>query len=100
MISGGEGDGDATQPMQARREGDAEERPPDKQVAFSDWKAKEGKSFEEEFEKTRAELKAKKAELKDTMNVVNNKKKSIDDAKDKVARKQAEKEHTGDHDAE
>merc|ERR1719333_644410 len=34
------------------------------------------------------------------MNVVNNKKKAIDDAKDKVARKQAEKEHTGDHDAE
>lgn len=100
MMSGGEGEGDATQMPQARREGDAEERAPDKQVAFSDWKAKEGKAFEEEFESTRSQLKTKKAELKDTMNVVNNKKKAIDDAKDKVARKQAEKEHTGDHDAE
>lgn len=63
----------------------------DKQTAFADWKVREGQVFEEAFEKNKNELKDKKAEMKDALVAANNAKRLIDDAKDRLARKQADK---------
>lgn len=68
-----------------------EERPPDKQVVFADWKTREGQVFEEAFERNRTELRDKKAEMKEGLLLANAKKKDIDEAKERLARKQAEK---------
>lgn len=76
------------------------EKAPDKQTVFSEWKGREGKPLEEEFEVNRQQLKDKKGELKEAMTIVNTKKKEIDDAKEKVQRKQAEKDQTGDNDTD
>eukprot|EP00933_Yihiella_yeosuensis_P044231 TRINITY_DN39338_c0_g1_i1.p1 TRINITY_DN39338_c0_g1~~TRINITY_DN39338_c0_g1_i1.p1 ORF type:complete len:733 (-),score=174.92 TRINITY_DN39338_c0_g1_i1:152-2350(-) len=67
------------------------ERPPDKQVAFADWKQREGQVFEDAFEKNRSELKDKRSEMKEALAAANAKKKDIDEAKERLARKQAEK---------
>mmetsp|Transcript_59381 Transcript_59381/g.170627 ORF Transcript_59381/g.170627 Transcript_59381/m.170627 type:complete len:736 (+) Transcript_59381:84-2291(+) len=67
------------------------ERPPDKQTAFADWKVREGQAFEEAFEKNRNELKDKKNDMKDALTAANNAKRLIDNAKEKLARKQADK---------
>merc|ERR1719261_1291604 len=94
-------DGDEDQKAaadQTQLQGDSSEKAPDKQTVFSEWKAKEGKPLEEDFEANRQQLKDKKQELKDTMQVVNVKKKEIDEAKEKVQRKQAEKDQQGDAD--
>lgn len=85
---------------QTQLQGEPAEKAPDRQTAFSDWKAKEGKPLEEDFDTNRQQLKEKKQELKDTMNIVNTKKKEIDDAKEKVQRKQAEKDQAGDTDTD
>jgi len=85
---------------QTQLQGDAAEKAPDKQTVFSEWKAKEGKPLEEDFDANRQQLKEKKQELKDTMQVVNVKKKEIDEAKEKVQRKQAEKDQQGDADTD
>mmetsp|Transcript_48397 Transcript_48397/g.78626 ORF Transcript_48397/g.78626 Transcript_48397/m.78626 type:complete len:725 (-) Transcript_48397:93-2267(-) len=69
----------------------SDERPPDKQAVFADWKAKEGQVFEDAFEKNRGELKDKRAEMKDALIFANTKKKDIDEAKEKLSRKQADK---------
>jgi len=79
---------DTTAPLKA---GD-DERPPDKQVSFTEWKAKEGITFEEAFEKNRQDLKAKRADAKDTLVLANNKKRAIDEAKDRLARKRADRD--------
>jgi len=79
---------DTTAPMKA---GD-DERPPDKQVSFTEWKAKEGITFEEAFEKNRQDLKAKRADAKDTLVLANNKKRAIDESKDRLARKRADRD--------
>eukprot|EP00746_Dinoflagellata_sp_MGD_P160851 gnl/MRDRNA2_/MRDRNA2_87784_c0_seq1.p1 gnl/MRDRNA2_/MRDRNA2_87784_c0~~gnl/MRDRNA2_/MRDRNA2_87784_c0_seq1.p1 ORF type:complete len:730 (-),score=184.67 gnl/MRDRNA2_/MRDRNA2_87784_c0_seq1:30-2219(-) len=85
---------------QTQLAGESAEKAPDKQTVFSEWKSKEGKALEEDFDANRLQLKEKKQELKDTMMVVNTKKKEIDDAKEKVQRKQAEKDQTGDNDTD
>jgi len=68
-----------------------DEKPPDKQAVFSDWKAKEGASYEEAFERNRSELKAKRAEAKEALVTANSKKRLIDEGKDRLSRKRAEK---------
>merc|ERR550537_1036574 len=103
MPTSGEGDEDGQKIAaadQTQLAGDSAEKAPDKQTVFSEWKSKEGKSLEEDFEVNRQQLKEKKQELKDTMTIVNTKKKEIDDAKEKVQRKQAEKDQTGDTDTD
>merc|ERR1719375_2062654 len=102
MPAGGEGDDDqrAAGADQTQLQGEVAEKAPDKQTVFSDWKAREGKALEEDFDTNRQQLKEKKQELKDTMNIVNTKKKEIDDAKEKVQRKQAEKDQAGDTDTD
>jgi kinesin family protein 6/9 len=85
---------------QTQLQGEAAEKAPDKQSAFSEWKGREGKPLEEDFEANRQQLKDQKTLLKDTMQVVNTKKKEIDEAKERVARKQAEKDQTGDADTD
>jgi len=69
-----------------------EERPPDKQSVFGVWKDKEGQMFEEAFNKNRAEIKAKKVEMKESLLIANTKKREIDEAKERLARKIAEKD--------
>jgi len=75
----------------ARPGGVADDRPPEKQAAFADWKTREGQVYEEAFEKNRIELREKRAEMRDALTTANVKKREIDDAKDKLARKQADK---------
>jgi len=102
MPAGGEGDDDqrAAGADQTQLQGEVAEKAPDKQTVFSDWKAREGKPLEEDFDANRQQLKDKKQELKDTMQIVNVKKKEIDEAKEKVQRKQAEKDQAGDTDTD
>jgi len=97
------GEGDEEQKVgadQTQLAGDSSEKAPDKQTSFSEWKARDGKPLEEDFEANRQQLKEKKAELKETMQIVNVKKKEIDEAKERVQRKQAEKDQTGDTDTD
>jgi len=75
-----------------------DEKPPDKQVVFAEWKAGSGQAFENAFETNRTELKEKRAEMKDAMALANSKKKEIDEAKERLARKQAEKDPHADED--
>ncbi|CAJ1404749.1 unnamed protein product [Effrenium voratum] len=67
------------------------ERPPDKQAIFAEWKAKEGQAFEDAFEQNRQELREKRSEMKDALMAANAKKREIDEAKERLARKQADK---------
>mmetsp|Transcript_62970 Transcript_62970/g.137582 ORF Transcript_62970/g.137582 Transcript_62970/m.137582 type:complete len:730 (-) Transcript_62970:80-2269(-) len=76
------------------------EKPMDRQSAFADWKVREGQAFEEAFEKNRVELKEKKAEMKDAMVAANNAKRKIDEAKERLMRKQADKGLEGGRDEE
>jgi len=92
----GEGPGDAVEgsgeeTRTTRQMGDAEERPPDKQVAFAEWKGREGQVFEDNFEKYRMEVREKRAEMKDALTLANSKKREIDEAKERLNRKQADK---------
>jgi vacuolar-type H+-ATPase subunit I/STV1 len=64
---------------------------PDKQSAFADWKAHEGQAFEEDFEKNRAELRERKEEMRVALTTANAKKREIDEAKERLDRKQADK---------
>jgi len=66
------------------------ERPPDKQSAFAEWKAREGEKFEADFEKNRQELKDKKEVMRLALNAANVAKREIDEAKDALGRKQAD----------
>eukprot|EP00927_Polykrikos_kofoidii_P015563 TRINITY_DN16932_c0_g1_i1.p1 TRINITY_DN16932_c0_g1~~TRINITY_DN16932_c0_g1_i1.p1 ORF type:complete len:733 (+),score=171.67 TRINITY_DN16932_c0_g1_i1:135-2333(+) len=72
--------------------GGEEERPPEKQAAFAEWKSKEGAQFEEAFDRHREQLKVKRQEMRDSMVAANQKKREIDDAKERLASKQAEKD--------
>lgn len=67
------------------------ERPPDRQGAFADWKSREGQSFEDAFEKNRQELKSKREDMRVALNAANAAKRDIDEAKERLARKQADK---------
>jgi len=71
---------------------DGDEKPPDKQVVFTDWKIKEGITYEEAFEKNRQDLKAKRGDAKDSLVTANNKKRSIDEAKDRLSRKRSDRD--------
>lgn len=88
-TSGGN-EGRASPPRPARTRGPEEDKP-DKQAVFADWKAREGQIFEDAFERNRAELKEKRAEMKDALNMANMKKREIDESKERLNRKQAEK---------
>jgi kinesin family protein 6/9 len=68
------------------------DKPPDKQVVFTDWKLKEGAAYEEAFENNRQELKARRAEAKDTLVLANKKKRQIDEAKERLARKRSDRD--------
>eukprot|EP00747_Dinoflagellata_sp_TGD_P183613 gnl/TRDRNA2_/TRDRNA2_38580_c0_seq1.p1 gnl/TRDRNA2_/TRDRNA2_38580_c0~~gnl/TRDRNA2_/TRDRNA2_38580_c0_seq1.p1 ORF type:complete len:726 (-),score=212.41 gnl/TRDRNA2_/TRDRNA2_38580_c0_seq1:48-2225(-) len=72
-----------------------DEQPPDKQVVFQDWKAKEGLVFEEAFERNKEDLKVKRAEMRDALMTANDKKREIDLAKERVDRKKKERESEG-----
>lgn len=65
--------------------------PPDRQAAYTDWKLHAGKAFEDEFDKNRRELKTKKDELKAALLGANEAKQSIDEAKERITRKSADK---------
>jgi len=69
-----------------------EDKPPEKQMAFTEWKMKEGASYEDAFEKSRQDLKSKRVEAKDSLVSANNKKRQIDEGKDRLARKRAERD--------
>lgn len=71
------------------------EKAPDKQAAFAEWKTREGQSFEEAFEKNKLELKEKRTEMRQALMTANEKKREIDEAKERLDRKQAEMGHTG-----
>lgn len=68
------------------------EQPPDKQTAFCEWKASEGIKFEEEFEQKKEQIRERKAEVKETTNGANAKKCLIDEAQERLNKKQAEKD--------
>jgi len=68
-----------------------EEPRPDKQAAFAGWKAHEGQAFEEDFENNRAELRERKEEMRTALTTANAKKREIDEAKERLDRKQADK---------
>lgn len=68
----------------------------DKQAAFVEWKAKEGLQYEEDFESNRAQLRDCKAQMKETLALANAKKRDIDAAKERLARKQADKRQDAD----
>jgi len=69
-----------------------DERPPDKQLAFTDWKAKEGTSYAEGFDRNREELKMKRQEVKDALARANMVKHHIDEAKERLQRKQIDRD--------
>jgi kinesin family protein 6/9 len=89
------GDDGDMRTIRASKEGreSVEEGPPDKQALFVEWKKTDGQVLEESFERNRQELKERKTEMKDMMARANAKKKDIDVAKERLARKQAEKGH-------
>lgn len=82
-------------PQGGRREPGEEERPPEKQAAFADWKAREGQLYERAFEKNKSELKERRQEMRDAMNNANSRKREIDEAKERLERKQADKQREG-----
>jgi len=69
-----------------------DEKPPEKQAVFTDWKAKDGLMFEEAFERNRSDLKTKRAEAKESLVTANKKKGAIDEAKERLNRKRAERD--------
>jgi len=69
----------------------SDEKPPDKQVVFTEWKCKEGISFEEAFEKSRQDLKARRTEAKDALKTAKERKGQIDEAKERLSRKRDDK---------
>jgi len=83
-----EGDGEGTR--SPAKPGEAE-KAPDKQAVFAEWKAKDGQVYEDAFEKNKQELREKRSEMKDALMVANGKKREIDEAKERLARKQADK---------
>lgn len=83
----GTGNADATR---ARQPADGE-RAPDKQISYSEWKTKEGAKFQEAFDRNRHELKDARARMKDAQGTANTKKKEIDEAKERLQRKQLDK---------
>mmetsp|Transcript_94798 Transcript_94798/g.216927 ORF Transcript_94798/g.216927 Transcript_94798/m.216927 type:complete len:336 (-) Transcript_94798:81-1088(-) len=66
-------------------------RAPDRQLAFLEFKEKEGKQFEEAFQQNKEDLKAKKLELKDVLSRVNLQKKEIDRCREALELKQMER---------
>merc|ERR1712190_12599 len=94
------GVGGNTELRGARNNGGDGERTPDKQAAYADWKAREGQTFEDAFEKNRMELKDKRAEMKEALLTANTKKREIDEAKERLARKQADKGPDNGHEDE
>jgi len=93
MAVAGDGDEDGSKVPgadQTQLQGASTEKAPDRQTVFLDWKSKEGKPLEEDFDAALVELKKKKEEMKDTMKTVNTKKKEIDEAREKMDRKKAE----------
>lgn len=78
-----------TQVTQAFQDAD---KPPDKQVVFVEWKTREGAQFEEAFENNRQMLKSRRAEAKESLVTANKKKKQIDDCKERLARKRANRD--------
>jgi len=68
------------------------EKPPDKQVVFQEWKCTLGSMYEEAFEKNRQDLREKRTEAKDALTLANSKKRLIDEAKERLSRKQAERD--------
>lgn len=91
MVPDAGEDPDDAPGTEPRTQRDELQKPPDKQVVFAEWKAKEGQAFEDAFEKNRQELREKRAEMKDALVAANAKKKDIDEAKELLARKQSEK---------
>jgi len=87
-------DGDHSPDRTRRPSKGVEEAPPDKQSVFADWKSSEGKAFEEAFDKNRQDLKEKKTEMREQMNIANIKKKEIDVAKERLQRTQAGKQQS------
>jgi len=76
------------------------EKPPEKQVLFTEWKAKEGITYEEAFERSRQDLKAKRVDAKESLVLANNKKRLIDEGKDRLSRKRTDREVDTSHDEE
>jgi len=72
-----------------------DEKPPEKQAVFTEWKSREGNQFEEAFEKNRNDLKAKRQEAKDSLVTANKKKGQIDEGKDRLNRKRADRDADG-----
>merc|ERR1712232_729531 len=72
------------------------EQPPDKQTLFLEWKQSEGAKFEEEFEQKKEHIKELKAEVKETTTMANAKKRLIDEAQERLNKKQAEKDTSPD----
>merc|ERR1712232_518330 len=72
------------------------EQPPDKQTLFLEWKQSEGAKFEEEFEQKKEHIKELKAEVKETTTLANAKKRLIDEAQERLNKKQAEKDTSPD----
>merc|ERR1719235_1148504 len=75
---------------------------PDKQEAFSEWKSKDayGQELEQEFDKNRAELKQRKAQMKESLVRINDSKRTMNTIKEKLERKKAEKDTMGAGDEE
>lgn len=95
-----DGELEKTRPARKAAHAADDERPPDKQVAFTEWKAREGQVFEDAFEKNKSELKEKRNEMRDALNIANAKKHEIDEAKERLSRKQADKGPDGGRDEE
>jgi len=90
---GGSTEGGRTELRGAPQPGSGEdERPPDKQVVFSEWKLREGAQFSEDFEKNRIELRKCKEAMKEEKENANEMKREIDDVKEQLAMRQANKE--------
>lgn len=89
-----EGDASAERRGTAHGPGD-DDKAPDKQACFADWKSREGIAFEEAFERNRGELKEKRAEMREALVTANGKKREIDEAKERISRKRADKDAVG-----
>jgi kinesin family protein 6/9 len=83
-------DGGPTQTI-APKQAASDEKAPDKQVVFLDWKAKEGAVYEAEFEQNRQELRKSRADAKEALAVANSKKRTMDEIKERLERKKAER---------
>lgn len=85
-------DGVVDETRKMPRAADMETEVPDKQASFADWKGKDGKMYEEAFEKNRGDLREKRAEMKEALNAANGKKREIDETKERLHRKQSDKD--------